>query len=335
MKIFGIETSCDETAVAVVEDGQKVLAWAMASSLPLHQKTQGIIPEQAAREQVKAMVPVIDEALDQLEKNTGSRDFDAIAVTHGPGLIGSLLIGVETSKALSWVWNKPLILVNHLIGHVYANYIEIGVQPLMPFITLIVSGGHTDLVLVEDHGKWRWLGGTRDDAAGEAFDKVARLLGLGFPGGPAIQKAAQQLQSYPYHPDFPNLPRPMLHSGDYDFSFSGLKTAMQTLINSRSDLEQEKGAIAAAFQEAIVDVLVAKTFKAARETNAKSILLAGGVAANARLRERLQNEAQLPVFVPAIHYCTDNGAMIAAAAHYNYNPIQWQNVQANPGLALV
>lgn len=360
MRILGIETSCDETAVAVVEDGQRLLSWAMASSADMHMKTGGIIPEHAAREQVKAIIPTIDEALNELEEKTGSREFDALAVTHGPGLIGSLLIGVESAKTLSWVWQKPLVPVNHLIGHMYANYLETPPLrharrgsagqaqsplspklPQFPYITLIVSGGHTDLVLVQDHGKWRWLGGTRDDAAGEAFDKVARLLGLGFPGGPAIQKAAQQLQSspdylnYQNHPYLPDLPRPMLHSGDYDFSFSGLKTATQTLISARSHpVQEERGVIAAAFQEAVVDVLVAKTLKAAQEYHAKAILLAGGVAANARLRERLQNEAQLPVFIPDVRFCTDNGAMIAAAAFYCYKPEQWENINTSPGLYL-
>lgn len=354
MRILGIETSCDETAVAVVEDGQKLLAWAMASSVAMHEKTKGIIPEQAAREQVKAILPTIDEALNQLEENTGSRGFDVLAVTHGPGLIGSLLIGVETAKALSWVWRKPLVPVNHLIGHVYANFLETPQLPQFPFIALIVSGGHTDLILMEDHGKWRFLGGTRDDAAGEAFDKVARLLGLGFPGGPAIQQAASQLQPFPnspnssYSPNFPNLPRPMLHSGDYDFSFSGLKTAMadqiqqfQQGLNPVSGFNpekrlSEKGIVmfAIAFQEAVVEILVKKTLEAAAASNAKAILLSGGVAANARLRERLQHEAQVRVFVPQVRFCTDNGAMVAAAAHFNYNPVNWKTVNANPGLAL-
>lgn len=329
MKILGIETSCDETAVAIVEDGQKVLAWAVATSVEMHAKTGGIIPDQAAREQVRAMVPTINEALNQLEEKEGSRDFDAIAVTHGPGLIGSLLIGVETAKTMSWVLNKPLVPVNHLVGHVYANYIAITKLPPLPYITLIVSGGHTDLVLVKDHGVYEWVGGTRDDAAGEAFDKVARILGLGFPGGPAIQRAAKHGQIR----DF-SIPRPLMHSGDFDFSFSGLKTAMARLVSGQEDLEKNRNDIAAAFQEAVVEVLLVKTFKAAQQFGAKAILLSGGVAANTHLRERLQNEAQLPVFVPGIKYCTDNGAMIAAAAYYNYTPIPFSEVQANPGLFL-
>ncbi len=328
MKVLGIETSCDETAVAVVEDGKKILSWAMASSLPLHVKSGGIIPENAAREQVLAMVPTIDEALDQLEKTSGSREFDAIGVTHGPGLIGSLLIGVETAKALSWIWNKPLVPVNHLVGHVYANFIGRDQDPLFPFLTLIVSGGHTDLVLVEDHGKSKWLGGTRDDAAGEAFDKVARVLGLGFPGGPAIQKAAINGSPSKFQ-----VPRPMIHSGDYDFSFSGIKTAMQTLAKD-VNIEKNRDDLSASFQQAVIDVLITKTMKAARATNAKSILLSGGVAANALLRQQLEEKAQLPVFMPEIKLCTDNGAMIAAAAYYNYHPISWRNINANPGLSM-
>lgn len=332
MKILGIETSCDETAVAVVEDGQKVLSWAMASSVELHAKTGGIIPDQAAREQVKAMIPTVDESLNQLEENTGSREFDAIAVTHGPGLIGSLLIGVESAKTMAWLMNKPLIPVNHLVGHVYANYIDITQDPPFPYITLIVSGGHTDLVLAEDHGKWRWLGGTRDDAAGEAFDKVARILGLGFPGGPAIQKAAEQANED--SSKFSSIPRPMIHSGDFDFSFSGVKTYMDNFVKNQENLPDVRNALAAAFQDAVVDVLITKTKKAALQANAKAILLSGGVAANARLRERLQNEAQLPVYIPGVKYCTDNGAMIAAAAFYNYRPTPFAEVQANPGLFL-
>lgn len=327
MKILGIETSCDETAVAVVEDGQHVLAEAMASSLDMHAKTGGIIPDQAAREQVKAIIPTIEETLNQLEQKTGSREFDAIGVTKGPGLIGSLLIGVETAKALAWVWNKPLVPVNHLIGHVYANYLNITTEPPFPYLTLIVSGGHTDLVVVEDHGNWHWIGGTRDDAAGEAFDKVARILNLGYPGGPAIERIAQGIPTNKHH-----VPRPMLHSGDFDFSFSGIKTAMANLAQQVGQDQGKQAELAAAFQEAVAEVLVFKTVKAARQYSVKSILLSGGVAANKRLREHLENEAQLPIAMPAIRYCTDNGAMIAAAAYYNYQPIAWQSMQAKPSL---
>lgn len=301
MKILGIETSCDETAAAVVENGIKIISNVVASSQGIHAKYGGIIPEKAAREQVKTIIPVIKESL--------VCDIDAIAVTVGPGLIGSLLIGVETAKALAFAWNKPIVPINHLVGHIYANQIK------FPAIVLIVSGGHTELVLMTDHGKFKWLGGTKDDAAGECFDKCARILNLGYPGGPAIEKNAIAGNI--------TLPRPMINTKDFDFSFSGLKTAVANL------KEPNKNWVAYELQEAITDVLVKKTLMAAEKYKVKNILLAGGVAANKRLREKLPQ-----ALCPPINLCTDNAVGIASAAFFNYKPVPWQEVDADPALDL-
>ncbi len=307
MTILGIETSCDETAAAIVEDGVKIISNVVASSQSLHAKFGGIIPENAAREQVKSMIPVIKEAL--------ITDVDAIAVTVGPGLIGSLLVGVETAKALALVWKKPIIPVNHLVGHIYANWLD-GKVPQFPALVLIVSGGHTELVLMRDHGEFKLIGSTRDDAAGECFDKCARILNLGYPGGPAIEKAAIKN-------NLCKLPRPMINQKNYDFSFSGLKTAV---MNSK---EKNKNFLAYELQEAITDVLVKKTLRAAEEFQPKSILLCGGVAANKRLREKIPQ-----AIVPPVNLCTDNAAYIASAAYFNFHPVPWQQISADPGLDL-
>lgn len=329
MKILGIETSCDETAAAVVEDGTKIISNMVASSQSLHAKYGGIIPENAAREQVKSIIPVIKEAL-QISEN-----IDALAVTIGPGLIGSLLVGVETAKALAFAWNKPIISVNHLIGHVYANWLAS--PPSFPCIVLIVSGGHTELVLMKGHGKFVWLGGTRDDAAGECFDKCARILGLGYPGGPAIETAASNAPMTGSDPV--QLPRPMLNQNNFDFSFSGLKTAVANALNE--DSPHLRPSLSSTFayelQEAITDVLVTKTLAAARRYQVKSILLAGGVAANRRLREKLalmvvSCKLNVELHIPPVQLCTDNAACIASAAYFNYQPILWSKITADPGL---
>lgn len=304
MKILGIETSCDETATAVVENGTKIISNVIASSQDIHAKCGGIIPEKAAREQVKSIIPVIKEAL--------VCEIDAIAVTVGPGLIGSLLVGVETAKALAFAWNKPLVPVNHLVGHIYANWLSS--SPKFPALVLIVSGGHSELVLMTDHGKFKWLGGTRDDAAGECFDKCARLLDLGYPGGPAIEMAAIKNNVC-------KLPRPMINDKSFDFSFSGLKTAVA---NSK---EPDKNFLAYEVQEAVTDVLVKKTLMAAEKFKVKNILLAGGVAANKRLREKLPQ-----ALVPPFNLCTDNAAYIASAAFFNFYPVTWEKVDADPSL---
>lgn len=317
MRILGIETSCDETAAAVVKDGIKILSNVVASSVEIHQKTGGIIPEVAAREQVRCIIPVIKEAL--------TSKIDAIAVTIGPGLIGSLLVGIETAKTLAYVWKKPIIPVNHLQAHLYANWLE-NKKPQFPTIGLVVSGGHTDLVLMKDHGKLKWLGGTRDDAAGECFDKTARLLGLGYPGGPAIEKTAQK-----GNPQAFDLPRPMIKQKNFDFSFAGLKTAVLR-VTKEQKTKIKKEDLAASIQQAIIDVLVEKTVRAAEKYRVKSVLLAGGVAANRKLREKMKLEINL--FVPPPKLCTDNATYVASCAYFNYQPISWQKIKADPGLSI-
>lgn len=367
MKILGIETSCDETAAAVLSfdkaqdregknDRVQILSNVVSSSATLQAKFGGIIPEQAAREQIKSMIPVLKEALiqafpDVIPAKAGIqlknslwipdqvRDemvgkIDAIAVTQGPGLIGSLLVGVETAKTLSLVWNKPLVPLNHLLAHFYAHWIEPATKPpAFPVIGLLVSGGHTDLILMTGHGKYHYLGGTRDDAAGEAFDKTARLLGLPYPGGPHLSKLAESGNKA----RFP-LPTPMTESEDYDFSFSGLKTAVSTLLTKQPDIltdRQKQADLAASVEWAIVDSLVKKTVKAAKNYPVEQIMISGGVAANKKLRETLKKEFTGQLFIPPIELCTDNAAVIAAAAFYNFHPVDPLNVGANPNLSLV
>ncbi len=343
MKILGIETSCDETAAAIItaeKDSKKVklLSNTIASSLSLHATTGGIIPEVAAREQVKYIIPVIEKTL----KETPIKDIDAIAVTIGPGLIGSLLIGVETAKTLAYVFNKPIIPTNHLVGHIYANWIEkenINSGNIeFPLLSLIVSGGHTDLVLITGHEKINWLGGTRDDAAGEAFDKIGRLLNLPYPGGPSIEKNAEMGNTKRF-----KLPKPLIDSDNFDFSFSGLKTAALREIlklkekNNDKLTETDIQDVCACLQKTIIDILIYKTLKAAKKYKVKSILLGGGVSANQTLRKRFELEIknwklEIPLFIPEKRLCTDNAAMIATAAFFNYKEVQWQKLTANPEL---
>ncbi len=340
MRILGLETSCDETSAAVIESNEAkeltLLSNVVASSMQLHSKTGGIIPEVAAREQIKYMLPVINEALRKANLNPQAPEIDAIAVTVGPGLIGSLLVGVETAKTLGLVWNKPIIPVNHLFGHIYANWIENN-NIQLPCLAVIISGGHTDLVIIKNHQDVTWIAGTRDDAAGEAFDKIGRLLHLPYPAGPTIEKLAKMGNPKAY-----TFPRPLLHEKTFDFSFSGLKTAVlrevQKLEKENTTLsEQTVKDLARATQDAIVDVVVQKTLKAAEEYNVSSIVLSGGVAANQTLKETFEKkiqEKQLPFafYVPAKNLCTDNGAMIAAAAVFNPQQESWENITANPEL---
>lgn len=336
--ILGIETSCDETSASVIKaegDRVQLLSNIVASSAELQSKYGGIIPEQAAREQLKSIIPVIQEALSQAFPLYPKpyTPIDAIAVTQGPGLIGSLLVGVETAKVLATIWQKPLVPVHHLMGHFYANWIDN--SPSFPAIGLLISGGHTDLVLLQGHGKYRYLGGTRDDAAGECFDKCARLLGLPYPGGPMIAKLAKE-----GNPKAFNLPRPMIHSDDFDFSFSGLKTAVvNTVQNYPNPSEQFTKDLSASLEAAIVDVLVKKTIAAAKKYNIEHILVAGGVAANQTLTECLARVAKtahpvLKLFIPPPNLCTDNAAYIATAAYFNFNPLDPSKLQANPNLSL-
>jgi N6-L-threonylcarbamoyladenine synthase len=338
MVILGIETSCDETSAAIIKTGKKnekvkLFSNIIASSLSLHAKTGGIIPEVAAREQVKFIIPVIEKALEVL-KNP-KEEVDAIAVTVGPGLIGSLLVGVETAKTISYVLKKPIIPVNHLFGHIYANWIKTNLDTdiVFPAIALIVSGGHTDLILIKGHGNTKWLGGTRDDAAGEAFDKTGRLLNLPYPGGPEIEKMAEGINK-----DIFKFPKPLIDSDDFDFSFSGLKTAVLREVQKTEKINGEiiKN-ISYSLQKAIFDILISKTLKALVKYNAKSIVLGGGVAANDTLKKRFEFEIknlklEIPLFIPVKRLCTDNAAMIAAAGFYNYEEVSWNKVTANPEL---
>ncbi len=310
MKVLGIETSCDETAAAVVENSQVLSS--VVSSQTLHWKYGGIVPELASREQLKAIRPVVREAL--AEAGVKVSDVDGVAVTSGPGLAGSLAVGVAFAKSLALAAGKKLVGVNHLEGHLFSVFIEEPELPL-PAVVLIASGGHTLLLSVKKKGEAALLGQTVDDAAGEAFDKGARLLGLSYPGGPSIQKAAEG-----GNPRAFDLPRPMLKAGNFEFSFAGLKTALAVLLQKHPEAAKERlSDLAASFQEAIVETLVEKTVSAADSNNARSIAIAGGVAANKRLRELLSRRAQvsgLKVHIPAFQYCTDNAAMIAFAGEF-------------------
>ncbi len=339
--ILGLETSCDETAAALIAEGRHIRANIVASQIELHRQYGGVYPELASRQHVLDIVPVIEQAMAQAQASW--QDLDAIAVACGPGLVGSLLVGVNTAKALSWSRRLPLLAINHLEAHLYANWLIVpgsGAEPehdppapRLPAVCLIVSGGHTDLLLMESHGQYRPLGHTVDDAAGEAFDKVARLLGLGYPGGPAIQEAATGGDPRRFA-----LPRPMLDEG-YDFSFSGLKTAVLHIVQefegqeaaiarssrSPSDAAQDGtprllpvADLAASFQKAVVDVLVAKTDRASREFQVDQILLAGGVASNRPLREEMRQRCSVHVRFPPPALCTDNAAMVACAGHFRH-----------------
>ncbi len=365
--ILALETSCDETAAAVVRDGRVVLSNVVASQLDAHRRYGGIVPEVASRQHILSLTPVLEEALAALPG--GWHDLNAVAATYGPGLSGALLTGLNAAKAIAWQRDLPLVGVNHLEAHIYANWLDVdapavgnagqvgrvdesvaATQPQFPLVALVVSGGHTLLVLLRDHGDYETLGQTRDDAVGEAFDKVARILGLGYPGGPAIQQIAAGVQGAM------TLPRAWLRDS-YDFSFSGLKTAVLHKVQEHREREarvtqgKPKGArgadavsrnaqterglpspkadetplgaqfvaqMAYAFQESVVDVLVKKTVDAARQFGATEILLAGGVAANIRLRAELSRRASIPVRYPPIALCTDNAAMVAAAAYYRF-----------------
>ena len=310
MRVLGIETSCDETAVAVTEEGRKVLASLVASQTDLHARFGGVVPELASRAHVEALNPLMDEALER----AGCRfaDIDGVAVTIGPGLVGALLVGIAAAKAVALATGADLIGVNHLEGHIYANFLEHG-APEPPYVCLVVSGGHTMLVHMPEEHHYEVLGQTVDDAAGEAFDKIARFMGLGFPGGPALDKLARKGRA-----DAIAFPRAMMDTGDYDFSLSGLKTAVLRHVKAEraAGRKVNPADLAASFQEAIVDVQVTKTIAAAREKAVKTVLLGGGVVANTRLRERMEKagaEAGIGVVFPSLELCTDNAAMIAVA----------------------
>ena len=391
MRVLGIESSCDETGAAVVQDGRYLLSNVVASQIEIHNRYGGVVPEVASRQQLASILPVIEMSLEKAQCSW--EDIDAIAATYGPGLAGSLLVGLTAGKALALARGLPFLGVNHLEAHIYANWLRKDVaapvqpadesgcasqegDPIFPLICLVISGAHSELVLVRQHGQYELLGRTRDDAAGEAFDKVARILGLGYPGGPAIQQAAQKAETELQQQKKPialartayRLPRAWLR-GTYDFSFSGLKTAMLHLAEGVSGIQQptpstgQKGEgkqisqytrmgtlaaqrgspnvafLASSFQEAVVDVLAVKTRLAAQEYHVKQVLLAGGVAANLSLRTRLEQELQplrIRLSYPPIEFCTDNAAMIASAAffHLSRGESSSLNLDVHPGLSL-
>jgi len=329
MKILGIETSCDETAASIVENGTKIISNVVFSSQKMHAKTGGIIPENAARQQIKSIIPV-------LESSVKKTDFDAIAVTVGPGLIGSLLVGVETARTLSFVYKKPIIPVNHLVAHIFANFIEKDQLPIFPSVCLVVSGGHTDLILMKNVKSIKHLGSTRDDAAGEAFDKTARLLGLPYPGGPSISLKAQEYSNN----NLSLFPRPMIHDKNLEFSFSGLKTSVLKRVKDIKMTNKLQSKFAAEVQEAIVDVLISKTLSALDKYKPKSLLLAGGVSANQRLRYKLTKEikekkVKVNLSFPEPKYCTDNAAVIASCAFFNQKYLSWKKIKVNPELTIM
>lgn len=346
VRVLAIETSCDETAAAVVDDGRDVVSSVVSSQVDLHSRFGGVVPELASRAHLDLIVPIVAEALDRagldrrgrlsqagpgadVSAAGSSASVGAVAATVGPGLVGSLLVGVSLAKALAMAWSVPFVGVNHLEGHLYASLLE---EPdlELPVVVLLVSGGHTLLIEMTAPGSYRVLGGTKDDAAGEAFDKVARYLGLGYPGGPAIDRVALEGDAGAVR-----FPRALME-GTYDFSFSGLKTAVVSYVNSHPAVRTKD--VAASFQAAVVDVLVAKTFRAAMELGAKGVCLAGGVAANSLLRSRFGaagKDAGAPVHLPSQAMCTDNAAMIGAAGYFalrRLGPSSW-GTGADPGLA--
>lgn len=313
--ILAIESSCDETAAAVVKNGRTVLSNVISSQIDLHTLFGGVVPEIASRKHIEKINQVIEQALSDADVTLDN--ITAVGVTYGPGLVGALLVGVAEAKAIAYARQIPLVGVNHIEGHVYANFIEHNdLEP--PFLCLIVSGGHTHLVVMEDYGKFKILGRTRDDAAGEAFDKVARAIGLGYPGGPKIDKTAKE-----GNPNAIVFPKARIDGAPYDFSFSGLKSAVLNYINQKKMKEEEINTadLAASFQKAVVDVLTEHAIKAAQEYGYHRVVLAGGVAANSALRASLSqacNAAGLQFCYPSPIYCTDNAAMIGAAAYYEY-----------------
>ncbi|CQR47440.1 tRNA N6-adenosine threonylcarbamoyltransferase [Paraliobacillus sp. PM-2] len=329
--ILAIETSCDETAAAIIKNGQEIMANVVASQIQSHKRFGGVVPEIASRHHVEQITIVVEETLRQANMDIG--DMDAIAVTEGPGLVGALLVGVNAAKALAYANQKPLIGVHHIAGHIYANRIE--QEFTFPLLALVVSGGHTELVLMREHGSFEIIGETRDDAAGEAYDKVARTLDLPYPGGPEIDRLAQVGE------ETIDFPRAWLEEGSFDFSFSGLKSAViNSLHNSKQRGEVlKKEDVAASFQASVVEVLTEKTFQAAKRYDVKQVVLAGGVAANKGLRQELTkkfNEASIPLSIPPLNLCTDNAAMIGAAGAIAYEQghrAGW-DLNANPSLDL-
>jgi N6-L-threonylcarbamoyladenine synthase len=315
IKILGIESSCDETAASVVVNGRKVLSNVISSQIDTHKKFGGVVPEVASRMHIEVINAVVEEALEKA--NLTLDDIDAVGVTYGPGLVGALLVGLQYAKGLAYALKKPLIGVNHIEGHISANFIEHeNLEP--PFVCLVVSGGHTFIVHMEDYGKFEVIGQTRDDAAGEAYDKIARALGLGYPGGPKIDMLSKE-----GNPDAIKFPKANFHDGSFDFSFSGLKSAVLNYLNKMemTDTEVNKADVAASFQKAVVEVLTDNVMKVCKERGVKKIAIAGGVASNSALRGNLIKEGSkigIEVLFPAPILCTDNAAMIASAAYFEY-----------------
>jgi N6-L-threonylcarbamoyladenine synthase len=332
MNVLGIESSCDETAAAVVSSGQ-LISNVVLSQLDVHKKFGGVVPELASRAHIQAILPIISEALE--EANLTKTDIDGIAVTYGPGLIGSLLVGLNVAKALAAALNKPFVGINHIEGHIFANLLDHpNIQP--PFLVLVVSGGHTQLVDVQDWGRYTIVGKTIDDAAGEAFDKVAKLLGLPYPGGPEIDRLARR-----GNPEFVKFPRAWMGKDNLNFSFSGLKTAVITYVETQpsSFLKEHLADIVASFQQAVVDVLAGKAQKALEKLGYRRLALAGGVARNSALRQAFQElgrRKQVQVYLPGPEFCTDNAAMIARAGQFYLEQGQFSSLEldANPSLKL-
>jgi N6-L-threonylcarbamoyladenine synthase len=322
MLILSIETSCDETSAAIVraKNGRfDVLSNVVFSQIDIHREYGGVVPEVAAREHVLKMIPVLDEALDKagLTRAKARDGLDAVAVVNGPGLVTSLMVGVETAKSLAFAWNIPLVAVNHIEAHMYSAFLDYP-DIALPALALTVSGGHTMLVWMEDYGRFEILGETRDDAAGEALDKAAKLMGLGYPGGPVIAERAGRFQGQ--HTDI-KLPRPMLESGNFDFSFSGLKTALLYVLKKDPDWQARINEYSYAYEEAVTDVLVAKTLRAVRSRKPASVIMAGGVSANQRLRQKMADQFVVwgvggNLYFPGLSYATDNAAMVAAAGYF-------------------
>ncbi|GEL76655.1 tRNA (adenosine(37)-N6)-threonylcarbamoyltransferase complex transferase subunit TsaD [Tenuibacillus multivorans] len=329
--ILALETSCDETAAAVVKGGTELLSNVVATQMDIHEKFGGVVPEIASRHHIEQITIVVEQALD--EAKISMEDIDAVAVTEGPGLVGALLIGVNAAKTIAFAHDIPLIGVHHIAGHIYANRLEKDFK--FPLLSLVVSGGHTELIYMREHGHYKLIGETRDDAAGEAYDKVAKALKLPYPGGPVLDRLAHEGH------DLYDFPRAWLENGSYDFSFSGLKTAV---INKLNQLQQKQESyrvedIAASFQASVVDVLVEKTYQAAEELNVEQLIVAGGVSANKGLRTALEGkfeESQIDLMIPPLSLCTDNAAMIGAAASIEFRRGNYKDLtlNANPSLIL-
>ncbi|MFW6022402.1 MAG: tRNA (adenosine(37)-N6)-threonylcarbamoyltransferase complex transferase subunit TsaD [Halanaerobiaceae bacterium] len=324
--ILAVETSCDETAAAVIKNGLEVLSNVVASQIDWHRKFGGVVPEIASRKHLELINPVIEEALEKADIEIS--DISAVAATYGPGLVGGLLVGLSAAKAISYSLQVPFIGINHIAGHIYANFIS-NKDIESPVVCLTISGGHTDLLYFEELGGYEILGSTKDDAAGEAFDKTARVLGIGYPGGPAIEKISKE-----GNPEAVDFPRPFINDDNFDFSFSGLKTAVINYIHNKEQKGEEINTadVAASFQQAVIDIMIAKIIKAVNEYPVKSIILSGGVAANRTLRNQLKERLKqysLPLYTPDMVLCTDNAAMIGSVAYYKYIKGQYSSLNLN------